>query len=657
MFSKILVANRGEIACRVIRACKNLGIFTVAVYSDADKDSLHVRLADEAIYLGGSQPSESYLLKEKLIEAAKETGAEAIHPGYGFLSEKADFAELCEENGIQFIGPKSSVIKLLGPKIQAKLEAIKAGVPVVPGYEGEEQELAVFQKHAANIGYPVLLKASAGGGGRGMRIVRLGEELKDAFESAKREAESAFGDGKLLMEKYFESAKHIEVQVLGDNHGNYIHLFERECSVQRRYQKIIEESPSPSLSPEQRLSICESARALAASVGYNNAGTVEFLFAPDGSFYFLEVNTRLQVEHPVTEEVTQTDLVELQIRIASGENLSHIMDLPAQNGWAIECRICAEDPQNNFFPSTGRIGIWGTENNNLRLETGIENGSEISIFYDSMVAKFITWGPTREDARRKMLYQLSTFPLTGVKVNIDLLKSILKHSDFIENKVDTKWIERNQEELTQVVSNDLSYIAALASLKKILDVNYLDPAFDPSLTGWRNSFYQDQWKEIDVNGKKIKLAYKHGKNESLLINENGNYVSIEFTDGNGQYSWLRVGPKTYKVSSMYMSNEEVHIWITGSGGYICKLLPRFVELETDTKGSYTCPMPGEIVKILVQPGEKVESGQKLLILSSMKMESSIEANEAGIVKEIFVEEKQFVEAGKELLSMEDAVQG
>lgn len=657
MFSKILVANRGEIACRVIRACKNLGIFTVAVYSDADKESLHVKLADEAIYLGGSQPSESYLLKEKLIEAAKETGAEAIHPGYGFLSEKADFAELCEENGIQFIGPKSSVIKLLGPKIQAKLEAIKAGVPVVPGYEGEEQELVVFQKHAANIGYPVLLKASAGGGGRGMRIVRSGEELKDAFESAKREAESAFGDGKLLMEKYFESAKHIEVQVLGDNHGNYIHLFERECSVQRRYQKIIEESPSPSLSPEQRLSICESARGLAASVGYNNAGTVEFLFAPDGSFYFLEVNTRLQVEHPVTEEVTQTDLVELQIRIASGENLSHIMDLPTQNGWAIECRICAEDPQNNFFPSTGRIGIWGSENNNLRLETGVENGSEISIFYDSMVAKFITWGQTREDARRKMLYQLHTFPLTGVKVNIDLLKSILKHTDFIENKVDTKWIERNQEELTQVVSNDLSYIAALASLKKILDINYLDPAFDPSLTGWRNSFYQDQWKEIEVNGKKIRLAYKHGKKESLLINESGTYVTIEFTDGNGQYSWLRVGPKTYKVSSMYMTNEEVHIWITGAGGYICKLLPRFVELETETKGSYTCPMPGEIVKILVEPGEKVESGQKLLILSSMKMESSIEANEAGIVKEILVEEKQFVEAGKELLRMEDAVQG
>lgn len=656
MFNKILIANRGEIACRIIKACKKLGIYTVAVYSDSDRTALHVRLADEAVYLGGSQPSESYLVKEKLIEAAKLTGAEAIHPGYGFLSEKADFAELCEANGIKFIGPKSDVIRLLGPKIQAKLEAIKAGVPVVPGYEGEDQSLEVFAQHAQQIGFPVLLKASAGGGGRGMRIVNDANELKDAFESAKREAESAFGDGKLLLEKYFESAKHIEVQVFGDNHGNYIHLFERECSVQRRYQKIIEESPSPSLSPEQREAICESARALAASVGYNNAGTVEFLFAPDGSFYFLEVNTRLQVEHPVTEEVTQTDLVELQIRVAAGQRLSDWIGEVSQYGWAIECRICAEDPSNNFFPSTGKIGLWGSENSVLRLETGIESGSEISIYYDSMLAKFIVWGETRDDAIRKMKFQLGSFPISGIKLNTDLLSAILSHPDFVDNRVDTKWIERKQAELSALKSAAWSELASIVATKVYLD-NQMELPYDTSLTGWRNSFYQNQWKDVEVNGTALKVEYQHDGNGNILVKSGEKMELVSSREGSGNQIWIQFGNRTYSARVYMESNEEIHVWLNGAGGFVCKFLPRFVESESDQQGSYTCPMPGEIVKILVQPGDKVEAGQRLLILSSMKMESSIEALEAGVVKEIFVEEKQFVEAGKELLSMEDVVQG
>ena len=655
MFNKILIANRGEIACRIIKACKKLGIYTVAVYSDADRNALHVRLADEAIYLGGSQPSDSYLVKERIIEAAKITGAEAIHPGYGFLSEKADFAEMCEANGIQFVGPKSEVIRLLGPKIQAKLEAIKAGVPVVPGYEGDDQSLQVFAEHAEKIGFPVLLKASAGGGGRGMRIVREPNELKDAFESAKREAESAFGDGKLLLEKYFESAKHIEVQVFGDNHGNYIHLFERECSVQRRYQKIIEESPSPSLSQSQREAICESARALAASVGYNNAGTVEFLFAPDGSFYFLEVNTRLQVEHPVTEEVTQTDLVELQIRVAAGQRLTDWIGDLTQYGWAIECRICAEDPSNNFFPSTGKIGLWGTENAALRLETGIESGSEISIYYDSMLAKFVVWGETREDAIRKMKYQLGTFPISGIKLNTDLLAAILAHQDFIENKVDTKWIERKQSELTLSKSDHWTKLASYVATKALLD-NQIDLSYDSSLRGWRNSFYQNQWKDVDVNGNCIRVEYRHESDGSIAVKSDDEMLALRTQDGPGNQTFVQLGNRSFSVFVRQESNNEIHVWLNGVGGFVCKFLPRFVETESDQQGSYTCPMPGEIVKILVQPGEKVEAGQRLLILSSMKMESSIEALEAGVVKEIFVEEKQFVEAGKELLSMEDVIQ-
>ena len=656
MFHKILIANRGEIACRIIRTCKNLGIFTVAVYSDADKGSLHVRLADEAYHLGGSQPSESYLSMAKIIEVARESGAEAIHPGYGFLSERADFAELCEKSGIMFIGPSSRVIRLLGPKIQSKLEAIKAGVPVVPGYEGDEQEFTVFKNHACAIGYPVLLKASAGGGGRGMRIVNSEDELADAFDSAKREAENAFGDGRLLLEKYFESAKHIEVQILGDDHGNYFHLFERECSVQRRYQKIIEESPSPSLTEEQRVIICESARALAASVGYNNVGTVEFLYAPDGSFYFLEVNTRLQVEHPVTEEVTGTDLVELQIRISAGENISPILGVPLQKGWSIECRICAEDPQNNFLPSTGSIAIWHQFSEGLRLETGVENGSEISVYYDSMIAKFVVWGRTREEARRKMLYQLSVFPISGVKLNIQLLKAILNHSDFIHHKVDTKWIERNQNIITQDNIGAYRWLAALVSLKKILDSTF-EPSYDSTLTGWRNSFYKDQWKEFEVDGEIIKLNYRHGKEEAIWVKKEDSYVLVEFMDSFRSYSWLRFGNKTYKISYLIKSTEKVDVWFMDSIGFSCKLLPRFVELESERSGGYSSPMPGEIVKILVNSGDSVVAGQKLLILSSMKMESSIEALEDGIVCEIFVNEKQFVEAGKELLRIENVVEG
>ena len=543
----------------------------------------------------------------------------------------------------------------MGPKIQAKEQAKLAGVPVVPGYEGDLQDVGRFAWEAGEIGYPVLLKASAGGGGRGMRIVNSAKELPEAFEAAKREAENAFGDGKLLLEKYFEHAKHIEVQIFGDNHGNYIHLFERECSVQRRYQKIIEESPSPSLSPEQRLEICEAAKNLAASVGYNNAGTVEFLLAPDGQFYFLEVNTRLQVEHPVTESVTGLDLVKMQLGIASGESLDHMVQEPTQFGAAIECRICAEDPYNNFAPSTGQIGFFGTEETmyGARIDTGVDTDSEISVFYDSMVAKFITSSVSREEARRQMVNQLETFPISGIRTNTSLLINILEHPDFSNASIDTKWIERNLDSLTQIVIDDeAEFISACLSV--ICEIN--DPEisvnYDKSLSGWRNSHYQDQYKIFSVNGNDIKVQYQQLPDGSLSVKQGDKYISVSAADLLSEFTTITFDGHIHKTPSRIAADNNLHIWMAGKGAFVCQEVPRFKQIEQETTGDYKCPMPGEVVKLLVSVGDKVEAGQGLLVLSSMKMESTIEANESGEVKEIYVTEKQFVEAGKELLKVE-----
>jgi acetyl-CoA carboxylase biotin carboxylase subunit len=445
-FTKILIANRGEIAIRIMRACRELGIKTVAVYSEADKNAQHVQFADEAILLGGAAPKESYLNVDALLRAARDSQADAVHPGYGFLSENASFAAAVESANLTFIGPSADSIRAMGDKAESKTLMKKAGVPTVPGYEGLES-FEDFQKAAEEIGYPVLVKAAAGGGGKGMRVVSSQGELKEAIELARRESLNAFGDDRLLIEKYLAEAHHIEIQVFGDKHGNLVHLFERECSVQRRHQKIIEESPSPLLTPALREQMGQAAVAAARAVNYNNAGTVEFIFDPIlSSFFFLEMNTRLQVEHPVTELVTGLDLVHWQIRIAAGEKFPFIQSDLHQHGHAIECRVYAEDPATGFLPSTGKLlQFIQPQGPGIRVDSGFAVGDDVTHFYDPLLAKLIVHAGSREDAIQRMKNALRDFIVHGVVTNIDFMQTVLQTDDFKQGKVSTRWVEKNLE--------------------------------------------------------------------------------------------------------------------------------------------------------------------------------------------------------------------
>jgi acetyl-CoA carboxylase biotin carboxylase subunit len=450
MINKILVANRGEIAIRILRACRELGIQTVAVYSDADRDALHVRHADEAVHIGAASPKESYLNADVLVRAALDSKADAIHPGYGFLSESASFAGTAASAGLIFIGPSAESIRAMGDKAESKIRMKEAGVPTVPGHEGLELE-ADFEKAAQEIGYPVLVKASAGGGGKGMRVVWDADDLPEELEAARREASHAFGDDRLLIEKYIAKAHHIEFQVFGDQHGNLVHLFERECSVQRRHQKIIEETPSPLLTPEIRQQMGEAAVKVARAVNYFNAGTVEFIFDPDlSSFFFLEMNTRLQVEHPVTELVTGIDLVHWQIRVASGERFPFTQSHFTQRGHAIECRVYAEDPASGFLPSTGKLLQYIEPHGpGIRVDSGFAAGSEVTHFYDPLLAKLVVHAEDRPSAIQRMQAALKEFVVHGVVTNIDFLQAVLSHPDFANGRITTRWVEQNLESLTE----------------------------------------------------------------------------------------------------------------------------------------------------------------------------------------------------------------
>lgn len=483
MFKKILIANRGEIAIRVMRACKELGIQTVAVYSDADKNALHVQHADEAIHIGPAASKESYLDMEKIIRAAKQTNADAIHPGYGFLSENASFAAAVVSAGLTFIGPSADSIRLMGDKAESKIRMKEASVPTVPGYEGLEA-VADFAQAAHEIGYPILVKAAAGGGGKGMRVVNQESELNEAIESARREALNAFGDERLLIEKYISKAHHVEFQVFGDQHGNLVHLFERECSVQRRHQKIIEETPSPLLTPELRGEMGQSAVSAAKAVGYYNAGTVEFIVDPDTlRFYFLEMNTRLQVEHPITELVTGLDLVHWQIRVAAGEQFSFEQSHFTQRGHALECRIYAEDPANGFLPSTGKLLQYiEPRGPGIRVDSGFSDGDEVTHFYDPLLAKLIVHAENRETAIQRMQAALKEFVVHGVVTNIDFLQSVLAHPDFAYGDVTTRWVETDfnwvpspAPSLEALVVASLAEIVVPSSKSQTLGSNETDP--------------------------------------------------------------------------------------------------------------------------------------------------------------------------------------
>lgn len=650
---KILVANRGEIALRIMRTIRQRSIVCVAVYSDADRNAPYVRFADEGIAIGGLSAAESYLDQDKIIDAAKRTGADAIHPGYGFLAENPTFAARCEKEGIIFIGPTSKVIQQLGSKAGAKEIMRKAAVPVVPGYEGEDQSAGRFKYEAGEIGFPVLLKASAGGGGKGMRIVNNEGELEAAIEAASREAQKSFGDGKLLMEKYFPKAKHIEVQILGDEHGNYIHLNERECSMQRRYQKVIEEAPSPSLTPELRDSMTHAALEAARAVGYTGAGTVEFLLDDNNDYYFLEVNTRLQVEHPVTELTTGVDIVSIQIDIAQGKPLELKQEDVQQYGHSIECRICAEDPENGFFPATGKILQWMEPDAfmKVRFDSGVTVGSYVDVHYDSMLAKCITVANNRKQAIQDMLQALEETVVMGVTTNIQFLKELLRNPAFHDGSFDTKLIEREYAGYTanfsEIEKHELVMAAALWGwLQRSEKV-----PFTPQLNGWRNIFYKPQQFAFDFKGEVISGTYrkKAGNSFDMTVGDKCYEVELSLTTESG----LSLTVNGHLQHYMAVNNEaDYYVHRTSTGTVKLKAVPRFTEPGSDLKkDGYYSPMPGEVIKVLVKPGDKVSNGQRLLIMSSMKMETAIEAHADGTVEEVYVTEKSFVEANTALVKV------
>lgn len=653
LFRKILIANRGEIALRVMRTCTRMGISTVAVYSDADADALFVQHANEAICIGGTSPADSYLNMDKIIAAAHQTGADAIHPGYGFLSENATFAQRCANEGIIFIGPNPHAIDQMGSKRQAKLLVQQYQVPTIPGYQGTDQSTDILSAEAHKIGFPVLLKASAGGGGKGMRIVRTPDQMIPAIEAAKRESLSAFGDDMLLIEKYFDSARHIEFQIMGDQHGNIIHCFERECSIQRRYQKIIEESPSVALTPTLRQRMGDAAIAAAQSVGYDNAGTVEFILVPDGNFYFLEVNTRLQVEHPVTEMITGLDLVQLQIEVAQGMPLSITQHDVQQTGHALEVRLYAEDAANNYLPATGTVNLWHTgHTHQVRYDTGIGTGSVISIYYDPMIAKIITHAPSRATAIRAMQYALQQLALLGVTNNKDLLLQILVNPDFAQGNFDTHFLSNqfsyNAHSLTPPQQHHLAIAALLQQWHKRQQNRTLLTHL-PS--GWRNLSHQPQ-TEVFLLGTEIECNYQlkgnvftidiaNEKYTARLINISPNHLSAQINNHRLQFSFAE-------------TVESIHIHEASIGTATLKKVSPFPDrADAEIKGGYRSPMPGEVVKVLVKVGDKVKSGDGLLVLSSMKMENTIEAAQDGIVEELFVSEKSFVDANTLLIKLID----
>ena len=652
----ILIANRGEIASRIIRSCKKMGIRTIAIFSDVDKDLLFVHQADTAIHIGDSEPSNSYLNQDKIIRIAKSYGANAIHPAYGFLSENADFAKKCQQEGLIFIGPNVNAIKAMGSKSAAKSLMKEHGVPVIPGYQGTDQSVETIAQEAQKIGFPVLLKATAGGGGKGMRIVSNEADISKAVEAVKREALNAFGNDDLIVEKFIAKGRHIEFQIFGDQHGNVIHILERECSIQRRYQKIIEESPSPIMTNVIRQKMGQSAIEAAKALQYDNAGTVEFIFDDsNGQYYFLEVNTRLQVEHPVTEEITGIDLVQMQIESAQGIPLSLKQEDIIGKGYAIEVRLYSENPYNDFLPASGTILKWEVPQvEGLRVETAIKTGDEISIYYDPMIAKLIVWGANRRVALRKMKYTLRHLVCLGITTNQDFLLDIVQKEAFLLGDYDTHFIHKHYagiqapEESQDKV--DRSLIAAtlfhwnLRQSKRIL--------LSGLPSGWRNNFYQAQQVSYLVQSKEIQLQYR----------VNGNVFEIQIEDRTYHATIIKVYSSkiTYQLDQERLSfdftqtENQVFTHNEQIGNLQFKLKDRFPSKETEKMhGAYVAPMPSQVIKVLVKAGDHITKGDDLIVLSSMKMENRILATESGKVTDVLVSEGMNIKANQMLLKIEE----
>jgi propionyl-CoA carboxylase alpha chain len=636
VFKKILIANRGEIACRVIRTAKKMGIATVAVYSDADARSPFVLMADEAVHIGPSPAAQSYLLADKIIEACKQTGAEAVHPGYGFLSERTSFAQALADNGIAFIGPPINAA--MGDKIESKKLAKAAGVSVVPGFVGEIDSTEHAVEIAGGIGYPVMMKASAGGGGKGMRLAWSEQDVREGFEATKREGLASFGDDRVFIEKFIVSPHHIEIQILGDQHGTILYLGERECSIQRRHQKVVEEAPSPFVTPEMRKEMGEQAVALARAVGYYSAGTVELIVGADKSFYFLEMNTRLQVEHPVTEYITGVDLVEQMIRVAYGEKLPMTQDDVKLTGWAVENRVYAEDPYRGFLPSTGRLVRYQPPEaiNGVRVDDGVKEGGEVSIFYDPMIAKLITYGETREEAIDKQILALDQFELEGVGHNLDFLSAIMQHPRFRAGELTTGFIAEEYPDgfhgapASADLLRSLAAIAAFAATAEADRARRVDGQLGKRLSppcSWQvliDGTAHDvtlNGDEITVDGVPLDLDMEYTPGDRLIEAEIGDEplaVKILRT---------RAG---FKLTTRGASHA-----VRVLPAHIAPLALHMIEkIPPDMSRFLLAPMPGLLVALHVEAGEKVEAGQPLAVVEAMKMENILRAEKAGTVKSL-----------------------
>ncbi|TLU65205.1 acetyl/propionyl/methylcrotonyl-CoA carboxylase subunit alpha [Thalassotalea litorea] len=670
MFNKILIANRGEIACRVIATARKMGIKTVAVYSDADRQAMHVTLADEAIYIGAAPAKDSYLQPQKVIDAAIKTNAQAIHPGYGFLSENAEFCRLCQSHNIAFIGPPVAAIEAMGSKSAAKAIMEKANVPLVPGYHGDDQSEDLIKQHADAMGYPVLLKAAAGGGGKGMRQVWHEEEFSNALAAAKRESLAAFNDDIMLVEKYLTQPRHIEIQVFCDDFDNAVYLFERDCSVQRRHQKVIEEAPAPGLSEAVREKMGQAAIAAAKAIGYRGAGTVEFLYERDGSFYFMEMNTRLQVEHPVTEMITGQDLVEWQLRVAAGEALPVKQNALRINGHAFEARIYAEDPKQDFLPATGTLNFLKApaENDHVRVDTGVRQGDEVSVYYDPMIAKLIVWDEDRDKALARLRQALKHYQIQGVTTNIDFLYNVASNPAFAQADVDTSFIDTHQSHLFNEHVGEIDALLPFAATYVLLKqkrCNQLLSSTNDPYSPWHNN---NAWRANEKNLHRI------------LLNIQSQSFEVEVEErreGDQQYYLVKCQAQTYDVQGQLL-DDRLLITVNGhrrqlvvadqglsftlffdqlgeQGALTCtQVMNDYNDANDDSSDNgLQAPMNGTLIATLVDIDETVTKGQALMIMEAMKMEHTIVAPSDGKVIEFYYHNGDMVDGGSPLLAFDN----
>ncbi len=661
MFKKILIANRGEIACRVIKSAKKMGIATVAVYSDVDSSALHVQMADEAVHIGGAASAESYLIMERIIDACKQTGAEAVHPGYGFLSENAAFCEALEREGVAFIGPAPYAITSMGDKITSKRLAQEAGVNTIPGYTDVVKDAEQAVEISRDIGYPVMLKASAGGGGKGMRVAYDDEECRDGFERSANEARSSFGDDRIFIEKFIEDPRHIEIQVVADTQGNTIYLGERECSIQRRHQKVIEEAPSPFLDEKSRQEMGEQAVTLAKAVAYRSAGTVEFIVDSKRNFYFLEMNTRLQVEHPVTEKITGLDLVELMLLVAAGEPLPLTQDEVTLTGWALESRVYAEDPMRNFLPSIGRLIHYQppAESAAVRVDTGVYEGGEVSMFYDPMIAKLVTYGATREAAIKEMQQALDRYYIRGVEHNAGFLNAVMAHSRFKEGRLSTNFIAEEYPEGFQASDVPREHPEHAVVVAAVMHRHYMDRG--ASLSGQLPGHERQVQQEWAVRiGGESHLVTVEQEQQGYLVNYAGSAYPVSSDWGIGQplfiadidghkvcYQverdglWYRLQHRGARIDAVVMSE---------SAAQLHAMMPE--KIAPDLSRFLLSPMPGLLVKVAVTAGQEVKAGEELAVIEAMKMENVLRAEQDVVVSKIFTAAGESLVVDQSILEFE-----